>query len=343
MKLALILGITGQDGSYLTELLLEKEYKVYGIIRRTSLFYKSRIHHLQNNINLIFGDMNDGLCLHNYIHDIINSNKDFEILEIYNLAAQSHVGLSFKMPEYTCQVDGFGVLKILEIIRNLPIETRNKVKFYQAGTSELYGEVLETPQNEDTPFNPVSPYACAKQFAFNMTKLYREGYNMYCVNGILFNHESPRRGENFVTMKIINSIKNIINGTQELIELGNIYSKRDWGHAKDYVYGMWLMMQQNGVPKDYVLSTGETISVKEFIEKSFLYKGIELMWEGEGLQEIGKDKKTGKIHIKIHEKYYRPCEVDLLLGDCTKATKELGWTREYTNIDELIDSMFNEK
>jgi GDPmannose 4,6-dehydratase len=287
--------------------------------------------------------MNDGLCLHNYIHDIINSNKNFEILEIYNLAAQSHVGLSFKMPEYTCQVDGFGVLKILEIIRNLPIETRNKVKFYQAGTSELYGEVLETPQNEDTPFNPVSPYACAKQFAFNMTKLYREGYNMYCVNGILFNHESPRRGENFVTMKIINGIKNILNGSQEYIELGNIYSKRDWGHAKDYVYGMWLMMQQNGVPNDYVLSTGQTISVKEFIEKSFLYKGIELIWEGEGLQEIGKDKKTGKTHIKIHEKYYRPCEVDLLLGDCTKATRELRWTREYTNIDELIDSMFNEK
>lgn len=343
-KLAFITGITGQDGSYLAELLLEKGYNVYGIVRRTSLLYShTRLDHIRNKINLTYGDLTDSAGLLNYIHKIINDNENFEVFEIYNLAAQSHVAISFQIPEYTTDVDAIGTLRILEIIKSLKPNIIKKFRFYQAGTSELYGKVLEIPQNENTPFNPVSPYACAKLYSYYITKNYRESYGIYAVNGILFNHESPRRGENFVTMKIVNGIKDILSGKRDYIELGNIYSKRDWGHAKDYVKGMWLMMQQNiennEVPKDYVLATGKTYSVKEFIEKSFEYKNMKISWEGTGLNEIGKDE-NGIIRIKINEKFYRPCEVDLLLGDATKAQSELGWNLEYDNIEKLIIDMF---
>lgn len=340
VKISLIIGITGQDGSYLTELLLEKKYKIYGNVRRTSLYYKNRIEEYKDKINLRFCDVTDGISLNNYIHDIINENDNIDIFEIYNLSAQSHVGLSFTMPEYTTEVDGLGVLKILECIKHLPLEIRNKVKFYQAGTSELYGKVLETPQNELTPFNPVSPYACAKLYSYHLTKIYREGYNMYCVNGILFNHESPRRGENFVTMKIVNGVKDIVSGNIDFIELGNLDSKRDWGHAKDYVYGMWLMMQQSETPKDFVLATGETHSVRSFVEKCFSYKGMTIKWSGEGLNEIGVDQNN-ITRIKINKRFYRPCEVDLLLGDPSMAKNELNWNMEFKTIDDLIKDMFN--
>ena len=255
------------------------------------------------------------------------------------MAAQSHVGISFKLPNYTSEVDGIGVLNLLEIIKNCEKAIKNKIKFYQAGTSELYGKVLETPQNELTPFNPISPYAAAKQYAYQITKIYREAYDIFSVNGILFNHESPKRGENFVTMKIVNAIKDIVKGKREFVELGNIYSKRDWGHAEDYVNGMWLMMQMEN-PSDYVLATGKTYTVKEFIEKAFKFKGFAISWNNTGLHEEGIDQ-NGIIRIKISEKYYRPCEVDLLLGDSTKAQKELGWTFKYDTLDKLIEDMFN--
>ncbi len=340
MKIAFITGITGQDGSYLTELLLEKNYKIYGIVRRTSLLYTyTRLDHIRSKINLKYGDMTDSSCLSNYINEIINNNKNFEVMEIYNLAAQSHVRISFEIPEYTADVDGLGTMRILEIIRTLPEEIRNKIRFYQAGTSEMYGKVLKTPQSETTPFNPVSPYAAAKLYAYYMTKIYREGYGLYSVNGILFNHESPRRGENFVTMKIVNRVKSIFSGENTFLELGNIDSKRDWGHAKDYVKGMWLMLQQDK-PKDYVLATGETYTVRKFVELAFKFKGYDITWEGEGLNEIGKDQ-DGIIRIKINEKYYRPCEVDLLLGDPSKAVSELGWIRKFDSLEKLIEDMFN--
>ena len=337
MKLAFISGITGQDGSYLAELLLEKNYKVFGIQRRTSLFNTTRIDHIREKLTMKYGDITDGTSMSNYLHEIVNTHQNFEVLEIYNLAAQSHVKISFEIPEYTAQVDALGTLKLLEIIRSFPEEIREKIKFYQASTSELYGKVLETPQNEKTPFNPVSPYASAKIYSYYIVKNYREGYNMFACNGILFNHESPRRGENFVTKKIVDAVKNIVNGTQEYLQLGNLDSKRDWGHAKDYVRGMWLILQQEQ-PDDFVLATGETYSIRSFVERCFAYKDISLVWEGEGLNEIGKDKKTGKIVIKINEKYFRPCEVDLLLGDASKAEKQLSWTREY-NLEGLIKDM----
>lgn len=339
-KLAFITGITGQDGSYLTELLLEKQYKIYGIVRRTSLLYShTRLDHLREKINLTYGDLTDSAGLSTYIHNIIRENPNFEVFEIYNLAAQSHVGISFQIPEYTADVDALGVLRILEIMKNLEPEIRNKVKFYQAGTSELYGAVRETPQNENTPFNPVSPYAAAKLYGYYITKNYREAYNLYAVNGILFNHESPRRGENFVTMKIINGIKDILDGKREFIQLGNLDSKRDWGHAKDYVYGMWLIMQQENTPKDYVLATNETHSVRSFVERSFNMKGIQITWSGEGLNEVGTDQ-NGIVRIKINERFFRPCEVDLLLGDASRAETELGWKREFDTLEKLIIDMF---
>lgn len=339
-KLAFITGITGQDGSYLAELLLSKQYKVYGIVRRTSLLYShTRLDHIREHIHLTYGDLTDQAGMNTYIHNIIRENPDFEVFEIYNLAAQSHVGISFQIPEYTVDVDALGVLRILEIIKNMEPHHRNKMRFYQAGTSELFGAVKETPQNENTPFNPVSPYAVAKQYGYYITKNYRESYGLYAVNGILFNHESPRRGENFVTMKIINGIKDILNSKREYIELGNIDSKRDWGHAKDYVRGMWLMMQRKPEEiQDYVLATNETHSVRSFIEKSFAKKNMFISWEGEGLNEVGIDQ-NGIIRIKIHERFFRPCEVDLLLGDATKAEQELGWSREY-DLDALINDMF---
>ena len=353
-RIAFITGITGQDGSYLSELLLEKGYKVYGIIRRTSLFNTTRIDHIREHITLRYGDLTDGAGLSNYINDIVRENEGFEQFEIYNLAAQSHVAISFEIPEYTADVDGIGVMRILEIIRTLPDDVRHRVRFYQAGTSELYGDVLETPQKETTPFNPVSPYAAAKLYGYYMTKVYREGYKMYAVNGVLFNHESSRRGENFLTMKVVNAVKDIMSGKKELVELGNLDSKRDWGHAKDYVNGMWLMMQQDfhvcndnddcnhdtqKLPQDYVLATGETHLVRTFVEKAFKYGGYDINWEGEGVEEIGVDQE-GVVRVRINPKYYRPCEVDLLLGDPTRACEELGWVREIDSLDGLIEEMF---
>ena len=339
MKLAFITGITGQDGSYLTELLLEKQYKIYGIVRRTSLLYShTRLDHVREKIELRYGDMTDNSGLGNYLFNIISQNPEFEILEIYNLAAQSHVKVSFEIPEYTANVDGTGVMRLLEIIRSLPVQIQKKIKFYQAGTSEMYGKVLETPQNENTPFNPVSPYAAAKLYAYYMVKCYREGYNLFAVNGILFNHESPRRGKNFLTMKVVNAVKDIATEKKTLIELGNLDSKRDWGHAKDYVKGMWMMLQQDK-PDDFVLATGKTYTVREFVNRAFAYKGYTISWSGLGLNEIGIDQNN-KIRVKINPKYYRPCEVDLLLGDPTKAKEKLNWTMEFDTLDKLIKDMF---
>lgn len=337
-KLAFITGITGQDGSYLAELLLEKNYKVFGIQRRTSMFNTTRIDHIRDKLTMRYGDLTDGAGLSNYIHEIIRNNPNFKVFEIYNLAAQSHVAISFEIPEYTSDVDGMGVMRLLEIIRTLPENIKNKVKFYQAGTSELYGKVLQIPQDEKTPFNPVSPYAAAKLYAYHMVKIYREGYGLFAVNGILFNHESPRRGENFLTMKVINGVKDIVAGKKQYISLGNIYSKRDWGHAKDYVKGMWLMLQQE-IPKDYVLATGKTYTVKEFVNKAFKYKGYILTWCDKGLKETAIDQ-NGNIRVCINSKYYRPCEVDVLLGNPTKAINKLGWSCNYDTLDKLIKDMF---
>jgi GDPmannose 4,6-dehydratase len=340
MKLAFITGITGQDGSYLAELLLEKGYNVFSIVRRTSqLFSHKRIEHIRDKLELRYGDMTDTAGLSNYIHAIIQNHPDFEVFEIYNLAAQSHVAISFEIPEYTADVDAIGVLRILEIIRSQPESTQKKIRFYQAGTSEMFGAVKETPQNENTPFNPVSPYAVAKVYGHYMTKVYREAYGLYAVNGILFNHESKRRVENFVTMKIVNGIKNILDGKQTCIELGNIDSQRDWGHAKDYVLGMWLMLQQDR-PDDYVLASGKTHTIRSFIEKAFAFKGITIEWSGDGLSEVGKDAADGTTRIKINPKYFRPCEVDFLLGDSSKARERLGWTFEYDTLEKLIEEMF---
>ena len=339
MNIAFITGITGQDGSYLAELLLEKGYIVYGIVRRTSLLYSStRIDHIRDRLHLEYGDLTDGTALTNYIHKILHNHPNYEVFEIYNLAAQSHVKISFEIPEYTGLVDGLGTLKLLDIIRSLPEEDHLKIRFYQAGTSEMYGKVLETPQTETTPFNPQSPYACAKIYSHYIVKNYREGYGLFACNGILFNHESPRRGANFVTMKIVNAVKEIRDGKREYISMGNIDSLRDWGHSKDYVYGMWLMLQQTEA-SDYVLATRKTTSVREFIEKCFQKIDVDIEWEGSGVHEIGKDKKTGIVRVKIDEKYFRPCEVDLLLGDASKAERELEWKRDY-DLDALIDDMF---
>jgi GDPmannose 4,6-dehydratase len=339
-KIAFITGITGQDGSYLAELLLKKKYKVYGIVRRNSiLFNYKRIEHLREKIILKYGDMTDGMGLSNFINEIINENKDFERFEIYNLAAQSHVQVSFEIPQYTTDVDGVGVLRLLEIIKNLPTDIKDKTRFYQAGTSEMYGKVLEVPQNETTPFNPISPYAAAKLYGYYLVRTYRDGYNLFATNGILFNHESSRRGAHFVTMKIVNGIKDILTEKKELIELGNIDSMRDWGHTKDYVKGMWLMLQHDK-PDDFVLATGEMYSVRTFIEKAFAYKKLLITWVGNGLEEVGIDQ-NGITRIKINPKFYRPCEVELLLGNPEKAQKILGWKRDYDTLDKLIVEMFN--
>lgn len=339
VKVAFITGITGQDGSYLAELLIKKDYKVYGIVRRNSiLFNYKRIEHIREKLNLKYGDMMDSMGLSNFINEIINNNNDMERFEIYNLAAQSHVQVSFEIPEYTTDVDGIGVLRLLEIMKNFPLKIKNKTRFYQAGTSEMYGKVLEVPQSETTPFNPISPYAAAKLYGYYLVKIYREGYNLFATNGILFNHESSRRGAHFVTMKIINGIKDILTEKKALIELGNIDSKRDWGHTWDYVNGMWLMLQHDK-PDDFVLATGKTYSVRTFIEKAFAYKKIIITWVGNGLDEIGIDQ-NGITRIKINPKFYRPCEVELLLGDPEKAEKILGWKRDYDTLDKLIVEMF---
>lgn len=350
LKLAFITGITGQDGSYLAELLLEKGYKVFGIVRRTSLLFShTRLDQIANKLILEYGDLTDGASLTNYIHKIVREHPDFERFEIYNLGAQSHVKISFDNPEYTTLVDAVGTLKVLEAIRALPADVMKRIRFYQAGTSEMFGDVIEKPQKETTPFNPQSPYACAKVYSHYLVKNYREGYGMFLCNGILFNHESPRRGENFVTMKVVNGVKKIANAIahnvkdamNELlpaIRLGNIDSSRDWGHACDYVRGMYLMIQQDK-PDDYVLATGKTYTVRDFVERCFKKIGKTIVWEGKGSDEIGIDKDTGATLVKIDEKYYRPCEVDFLLGDPSKAERELGWTREY-DLDGLINDMF---
>jgi len=330
-KTALITGITGQDGSYLAELLLEKGYIVIGIVRRSSSLNTSRIDHLfhiKDRFKLEYGDVIDS----NSLYSILNKWKPDEV---YNLAAQSHVKVSFELSDYTGQVDALGTLRILNAIKECGLE--KKTKFYQASTSELYGKVVETPQKETTPFYPRSPYGVAKLYSFWIVKNYREAYNMFAVNGILFNHESPRRGATFVTRKITREIARIKNGSKEPIVLGNLNSKRDWGHARDYVYGMWLMLQQD-IPDDFILATGETKTVREFVEMGFKEIGIEIEWNGEGINEIGINKLTGDILVSVSEKYFRPTEVDLLLGDPTKANTILKWCHKY-NFNELVSEM----
>lgn len=337
-KVALITGITGQDGSYLAELLLEKGYEVHGMKRRASSFNTSRIDHLYQDTHnkklkfkLHYGDLTDSTNLIRLIQEI---QPD----EIYNLAAQSHVKVSFDCPEYTANSDGLGTLRILEAIRILKLE--KKTKFYQASTSELFGLVQETPQKETTPFYPRSPYACAKIYGYWITVNYRESYNMFAVNGILFNHESPRRGETFVTRKITRAAVRIKLGVEEKIYLGNLDAKRDWGHAKDYVEGMWMVLQQDK-PEDYVLATGVTTTIRDFCNMTFKELGIEIEWKGHGVNEKGYDKATGKAIVEVDPKYFRPTEVDLLLGNAAKARKKLGWEPKY-DLPMLVKEMVKE-
>ena len=340
MKTALITGINGQDGSYLAELLLEKGYFVHGIIRRSSTFNTERIEHLyieslikdlhlKQQIKLHYGDMTDSTNLIRLIQQI---KPD----EIYNLAAQSHVKVSFELPEYTAETDGIGTLRLLEAIRICGLE--QKTKIYQASTSELYGKVQEIPQTETTPFYPRSPYGVAKIYAFWITKNYRESYNIFAVNGILFNHESERRGETFVTRKITLAVARIKHGLQEKLYLGNLNSLRDWGYAKDYVECMWLMLQQEK-PEDYVIATGEQHSVREFCELAFKEAGITIIWQGENENERGICKETGVVLIEVDPNYYRPAEVETLLGDPTKARTQLGWNPTRTSFEELVKIM----
>jgi GDPmannose 4,6-dehydratase len=332
---AFITGVTGQDGSYLSELLLKKGYTVYGLKRRSSSFNTGRIDHLMNNPNFIlrYGDMTDMTSIISILEEI--KSKTDGIIEVYNLAAQSHVKVSFEVPIYTANIDAIGVINILEAIRVTGLTKR--ARFYQASTSELYGKVQSVPQNEDTPFYPRSPYGVAKQYAFWIVKNYREAYEMYACNGILFNHCSPRRGKTFVTRKITYSIRKILNGDLDYIYLGNLNSKRDWGHAKDYVEAMWLMLQQEN-PNDLVISTGKCHTIREFAELAFKHINVELKWRGESLEEEGYDEKTGKIYIKIDPKYFRPTEVDLLLGDCTKAKQILNWKHKY-DLESIVEDM----
>lgn len=333
-RVALITGITGQDGSYLAELLLSKGYIVHGIIRRSSSFNTSRIEHLyadqHTNPQMIlhYGDLTDSTCL----VDIISRVRPNEI---YNLAAQSHVKVSFELPEYTGDVDGLGTLRLLNAIRTCGLQ--HHTRFYQASTSELYGKVQCIPQDENTPFYPRSPYGVAKLYAYWIVVNYREAYGMYACNGILFNHESPRRGLTFVTRKISRAVCSIYLGKQECLYLGNLDAKRDWGHARDYVEGMWRMLQRD-TPQDYVLATNETHTVREFVEKSFKCVGMEISWTGQGEDEVGVDVSSGKVVVRIDTKYYRPSEVDLLIGDAGKAERELGWKRSVV-FDELVDEM----
>ena len=331
MKKALITGITGQDGSYLAEFLLEKGYEVHGLIRRSSISNTGRIDHLirEDKIVLHGGDMTDSTSLVRIIGEV---RPD----EIYNLGAQSHVQVSFEAPEYAGDVDALGVLRILEAVRILGLT--KKTKIYQASTSELYGKVEEVPQRETTPFHPYSPYAVAKQYGFWITKEYREAYDMFAVNGILFNHESERRGENFVTRKITLAAGRIAEGLQDHLELGNLDSKRDWGYAKDYVECMWMILQHD-TPEDFVIATGEQHTVRDFTEKAFAANGIELRWEGEGLNEKGYDKATGKMLVCVNPAWFRPTDVDNLWGDPTKAKTVLGWNPQKTSYAELVRIM----
>lgn len=335
-KTAFITGITGQDGSYLAEFLLDKGYEVYGLFRRGSTITTKRIEHLLENrvendkaLHLLYGDMTDSM---NLVRLMMEIKPD----EIYNLAAQSHVAVSFEEPEYTANADGIGVLRILEAVRIAGLA--DKTRIYQASTSELFGKAAEIPQKETTPFHPRSPYGVAKLYGYWITKHYREAYGMYAVNGILFNHESERRGETFVTRKITLAVANIVKGKQEKLYLGNLNAKRDWGYAKDYVECMWLMLQQD-TPEDFVIATGETRTVREFVEASFAHAGITICWEGEGAAEKGIDAATGKILVEVSPEFFRPAEVDLLLGDPTKAKELLGWNPRKTSFDELVRRM----
>jgi len=335
-KKALITGVTGQDGAYLAELLLSKGYEVHGIKRRSSSFNTGRVDHLyqdqhEGNVRFIlhYGDMTDSTCLIRVVQEV---QPD----EIYNLAAQSHVAVSFESPEYTANADGIGVLRLLEAIRILKMEDR--VRFYQASTSELYGKVQETPQRETTPFYPRSPYAAAKLYGYWITVNYREAYGIHASNGILFNHESPLRGETFVTRKITRAVAAIHLGFQNCLYLGNLDAKRDWGHARDYVEGMWRIVQ-HPTPGDFVLATGETRSVREFVEGAFAHVGRAIAWKGEGVDEVGVDVTSGQVVVRIDRRYFRPTEVDLLLGDATKARELLGWTPRHTFSDLLREMM----
>ncbi len=345
-KIALITGITGQDGSYLAEFLLEKNYEVHGIKRRSSSFNTSRIDHIykdpqnkKNNFILHFGDMTDSLSIVNLVKKI---NPD----EIYNLAAQSHVAVSFETPEYTANVDALGTLRILEAVRSL--DKSKKIKIYQASTSELYGAVTESPQNEMTSFSPQSPYGVAKLYSYWICKNYRDAYNMFICNGILFNHESKRRGETFVTRKITQGIASIYHSKKSKIYIGNLHALRDWGHAKDYVRMQWMMLQQKK-PEDYVIASGKQLSVKDFINKCFEYIGVKIVWSGKGINEIAKVKytkiknkslKTGAIVVQVDKRYFRPLEVSNLLGDPSKARKKLGW-KPKISIDQMIKEMID--
>ncbi|XP_020955407.1 GDP-mannose 4,6 dehydratase isoform X1 [Sus scrofa] len=335
-KVALITGITGQDGSYLAEFLLEKGYEVHGIVRRSSSFNTGRIEHLyknpqahiEGNMKLHYGDLTDSTCLVKIINEV-------KPTEIYNLGAQSHVKISFDLAEYTADVDGVGTLRLLDAVKTCGLI--GSVRFYQASTSELYGKVQETPQKETTPFYPRSPYGAAKLYAYWIVVNFREAYNLFAVNGILFNHESPRRGANFVTRKISRSVAKIYLGQLECFSLGNLDAKRDWGHAKDYVEAMWLMLQSDE-PEDFVIATGEVHSVREFVEKSFLHIGKTIVWEGKDEHEVGRCKESGRVHVRVDLKYYRPTEVDFLQGDCTKAKQKLNW-KPRVGFDELVREM----
>ncbi|WNJ19430.1 GDP-mannose 4,6-dehydratase [Pontibacter sp. G13] len=328
MKKAFITGITGQDGSFLTELLLEKGYEVHGIVRRASVFNTARIEHLRDNpdLHLHYGDLSDSANLNKLLRQI---HPD----EIYNLGAQSHVKVSFEVPEYTAQVDAVGTLRLLDAMMNQCPEAR----FYQASTSELYGKVQEIPQTETTPFYPRSPYGVAKLYGFWITKNFRESYDIYACNGILFNHESERRGQTFVTRKITVALARIAVGLQDVLKLGNMDAQRDWGYAKEYVEGMWRMLQQDK-PQDFVLATGKMYTVREFVEKAAAHVGYEIVWKGEGVDEKGYDAKTGKLIVEVDPRYFRPAEVELLIGDPAKAKEELGWEAK-VSLDEMIDIM----
>ena len=328
MKVALITGITGQDGSYLAELLLEKGYEVHGIVRRASLINTHRIDHIYDDIHLHYGDLTDAT-------NIIGVIKKVEPDEIYNLGAQSHVKVSFETPEYTGNVDGLGTLRILEAVRLLGME--DQVRIYQASTSELYGLVQEVPQRETTPFYPRSPYGVAKLYGYWIVKNYRESYGLHASSGILFNHESPRRGETFVTRKITRGLSRISTGEQDVLSLGNLDARRDWGHAKDFVEAMWLMLQQDK-PDDYVIATGEQYSVRDFVDAAAPYFGMNIEWMGEGLDEVGYDWNTKRPVVKVDKKYFRPAEVETLLGDASKAKENLGWEPKIS-FKELVEDM----
>jgi GDPmannose 4,6-dehydratase len=337
-KKALITGVTGQDGSYLSELLLEKGYEVYGIVRRISTFNRQRIDHLHEHpkFNLIYGDLADSTSINTILREVMPD-------EVYNLAAQSHVRISFDIPEYTGDVNGLGVTRFLEAIRKFEKETGKRVRFYQASTSEMFGKVLEIPQKETTPFYPRSPYGCAKVYAYWICKNYRESYGLFICNGILFNHESPRRGENFVTKKVTREVVRIKEGVHKCIYLGNLDAKRDWGHARDYVEAMWLMVQQDK-PDDYVIATGETHSVRELIEESFNAVGIEIESNGKkGIEEEYIRKDTGEVVVRIDSRFFRPAEVEILLGDPTKAKRVLGWEPRMKFKDLVADMVLADR